>query len=251
MPDMRTAIVTGAGRGIGAGIAKRLAADGFSVAAVDLPEAGCHRVVDSIQAVGGRALAVSADVSDEHAVSSAVAQVVAELGPPAVLVNSAGIMQDSIPFAMSGHELDEAMSLNVCGAFLMSRAVQGHMIEAGWGRIVNLFSTSAPEGLTTATRWLDEGRLPGLTRSLATELGERGVTVNAIVPGYVETEVSEWTAWWLGLQADALEKRADSSNLGRRTGGPEDIAHAVSFFVSEGAGLISGEVLHVAGRRAA
>ena len=251
MTDSRTAIVTGAGRGIGAGVAKRLAADGFSVAAVDIDESGCLRVVEAIRSAGGRALAVSADVADEQAVTAVVARVAAELGPPTVLVNGAGIMQDNILFAMSSYELDEVMNLHLCGSFLMTRAVQAYMSSAGWGRIVNLSSTSAPDDLEKATLWLHEGGWQGFTTSLATELGEFGVTVNGIVPGFVETEISTVAAQWLGLPFDAVEKRAASRSPVRRMGGPEDVAHAVSFFVSEGAGLISGEVLHVAGRQAA
>ena len=251
MTDSRTAIVTGAGRGIGAGVAKRLATDGFAVAAVDVHEPGCNRVVDAIRSAGGQALAVIADVADEHAVAAGVALVAAELGPPVVLVNGAGIMQDNILFAMSAYELDEVINLNLCGSFLMTRAVQGYMTSAGWGRIVNLSSTSPADVRNKATAWLNEEGLQGFTKTLATELGEFGVTVNAVVPGYVETELSAVTARWLGLPLDAAQKRAASETPAGRVGGPEDVAHAVSFFVSDGAGLISGEVLRVAGRPAA
>jgi len=139
----RTAIVTGGARGIGAAIAKRLSEDGLAVAVLDLDEAACKTVVDEIQASGGRALAVGADVSDEQAVETAVRRVTDELGAPTVLVNNAGITRDNLLFKMSASDWDAVMNVHLRGAFLMSRATQKHMVDAGWGRIINLSSVSA------------------------------------------------------------------------------------------------------------
>lgn len=138
-----------------------------------------------------------------------------ELGPPAVLVNSAGILQDHILFAMSEHELDEVVELNRCGAHLMTRAVQDHMIVMGWGRIINLFSTLATGEAKADERSAQEGLLE-TTRRLATELGGSGVTVNAIAPGFIETDLTAATAKWLGLRFERHKPRAAQVGLPAR-----------------------------------
>src|SRR5690606_30133219 len=135
--DQKVAIVTGAARGIGAATAVRLAADGCAVAVLDLEEGAGKATVDRIQAQGGRALAVGADVSDSAAVAAAVERVAAELGPPTVLVNNAGVIRDNLLFKMTDDDWDTVMAVHLRGAFLMSRAVQKYMTERKWGRIVN------------------------------------------------------------------------------------------------------------------
>ena len=141
--QQRVAVVTGAARGIGAGVARRLAADGMAVAVLDLDESACAPVVEEIAAAGGRALAVGADVSDEEQVAAAVERIVDELGPPTVLVNNAGIIRDNLIFRMSVADWDSVMAVHLRGAFLMTRACQAHMTAERHGRIVNLSSTSA------------------------------------------------------------------------------------------------------------
>jgi 3-oxoacyl-[acyl-carrier protein] reductase len=243
----RTAVVTGAARGIGACVAKRLAADGFAVAVVDLDEAAGKPVVEEIEAAGGRAVAIGADIRDESAAQTAVERVAAELGPPSVLVNNAGITRDNLLFKMTTDDWDAVMGVHLRGSFLMSRAAQAFMTKAGWGRIINLSSTSALGARGQANYSTAKAGLQGFTKALAIELGKFGVTVNAIAPGFIETEMTAATAERLGVPFEEFKKSAAAQIPVARTGVPEDVAHAASFFASEGAGFVSGQVLYVAG----
>lgn len=243
----RTAIVTGAARGIGAAIAKRLAEDGHRVAILDLREADTTEAVDAIASDGGTAIGVGADVSDSAAVDAAVTRVALELGPPTILVNNAGILRDNLLFKMTDDDWDAVMRVHLRGAFLMSRAVQTNQVEAGWGRIVNLSSTSALGNRGQANYSAAKAGLQGFTKTLALELGKFGVTVNAIAPGFIETEMTAATAERMGIPFDDFKAGAAQQIPVARTGTPTDIAHAVAFFVSEAAGFVSGQVLYVAG----
>ncbi len=243
----RVAVVTGAARGIGAATARRLAEDGFAVAVLDLDEGAAKGTAEAIEAAGGRALAVGADVSDPEAVESAVARVVAELGPPVVLVNNAGVTRDNLLFKMTETDWDTVMNVHLRGAFLMSRATQKFMTEAKWGRIVNLSSTSALGNRGQANYSAAKAGLQGFTKTLAIELGKFGVTVNAIAPGFIQTEMTKATAERIGVSfEDLIAFNVKEIPVGR-VGQPEDIAHLVSFFVSDGAGFVSGQVVYAAG----
>jgi 3-oxoacyl-[acyl-carrier protein] reductase len=243
----RVAIVTGAARGIGAATALRLAQDGFAVAVLDLDEAAAKGTVEAIEVAGGRALAVGADVSDAEQVEAAVDRIAAELGGPTVLVNNAGVLRDNMLFKMTESDWDIVMNVHLRGAFLMSRAAQKYMIDAKWGRIVNMSSTSALGNRGQANYSTAKAGLQGLTKTLAIELGKFGVTVNAIGPGFIQTEMTKATAERMGISFEDLIKGAASQIPVARVGQPEDIAHLVSFFVSEGAGFVSGQVVYAAG----
>jgi 3-oxoacyl-[acyl-carrier protein] reductase len=247
MTETRTAIVTGAARGIGAGIAQRLANDGFQVAVLDLDEASCKTVADEINAAGGRAIGVGCDVSDDVAVDLAIQTVAKELGDPTVLVNNAGIIRDNLIFKMSVDDWDKVMNVHLRGSFLMTKACQAYMTKAGFGRIINLSSSSALGNRGQANYSAAKAGIQGFTKTLALELGKFGVTANAIAPGFIETDMTAATAERMGISFEDFKKGAAAQIPVARTGKPEDIAHAVSFFASEGAGYVSGQVLYVAG----
>jgi 3-oxoacyl-[acyl-carrier protein] reductase len=243
----RVAVVTGAARGIGAATAIRLAQDRFAVAVLDLDEAQAKGTVEAIEAAGGRALAVGADVSDVEQVNAAVERIAAELGGPTVLVNNAGVTRDNMLFKMSESDWDTVMNVHLRGAFLMTRAVQKYMTEAKFGRIVSLSSVSALGNRGQANYSTAKAGLQGFTKTVAIELGKFGVTANAIAPGFIQTDMTKATAERMGIAFDDFIKGAASQIPVQRVGQPEDIAHLVSFLVSEGAGFVSGQVIYAAG----
>ena len=243
----RTAIVTGAARGIGAAVAKRLAADGMKVAVLDLDESACAATVEAIKTAGGDALAVGCDVADEESVKGAVARVADERGAPTVLVNNAGILRDNLLFKMSADDWDMVMNVHLRGSFLMSRECQAHMTKEGFGRIVNLSSSSALGNRGQANYSAAKAGLQGFTKTLAIELGKFGVTANAIAPGFIETDMTAATAERVGVPFEDFIKGAAEMTAVKKAGQPDDIANAASFFCDERSGYVSGQVLYVAG----
>jgi 3-oxoacyl-[acyl-carrier protein] reductase len=243
----RTAIVTGAARGIGAAVAKRLAADGHAVAVLDLDEAACAETVDAITAAGGRAPAVGVDVADEAAAQAAVDRVAQELGAPTILINNAGITRDNLIFKMTVEDWDAVLGVHLRGSFLMTRAAQKYMTEAKWGRIVNLSSTSALGNRGQVNYAAAKAGMQGFTKTLAIELGKFGVTANAIAPGFIQTEMTKATAERLGVSFDDFIAFSAKEIPVQRVGQPEDIAATASFLTSEEAGFVSGQVIYVAG----
>jgi len=243
----RTAIVTGAARGIGAATAIRLARDGNAVAVLDMDLPACEQTVSTITGAGGRAIAVAVDISSPEAVSAAVAQVVKELGIPTILVNNAGIIRDNLIFKMPLEDWDAVMNVHLRGAFLMTKAVQVHMTAENYGRIVNLSSTSAQGNRGQVNYSAAKAGVQGFTKTLAIELGSFGVTANAVAPGFIATAMTKATAERMGISfEDFLAGAAAQIPVGR-VGQPEDVAAVISFLASEEAGYVSGQIIYVAG----
>ncbi|MFJ6655565.1 3-oxoacyl-ACP reductase FabG [Streptomyces sp. NPDC091377] len=245
--EQRVAVVTGGARGIGAATAVRLAAEGRAVAVIDLDEAACKDTVEKITAAGGTALAVGCDVSDEAQVEAAVARIAQELGAPTILVNNAGVLRDNLLFKMSVTDWDTVMNVHLRGAFLMSRACQKHMVDAGFGRVVNLSSSSALGNRGQVNYSAAKAGLQGFTKTLAKELGKFGVTANAVAPGFIATDMTAATAERVGMGFEDFKAAAATMIPVQRVGEPDDIANAVAFFTGDSAGFVSGQVLYVAG----
>ncbi|SHH29617.1 SDR family oxidoreductase [Streptomyces sp. 3214.6] len=245
--SQRVAIVTGGARGIGAAIAARLAADGDAVAIFDLDERSAERTAQAIRDRGDKAIALTVDVSQADSVQSAVAAVAERLGPPTVLVSNAGVIRDNLLFRMDEADWDTVMNVHLKGAFLTAKAAHSYMRDIGHGRIVVLSSTSALGKRGQANYATAKAGLQGFVKTLAIELGRFGITANAIAPGYIVTDMAGQTAGRLGITVEELTARNLPSIPVGRAGTPEDIAHAASFFASEGAGFVTGQVLYVAG----
>ena len=243
----RIAIVTGAARGIGAGTAIRLAADGMAVAVLDLNEADCAATVKEIENAGGKALAVGADVSKADEVNAAVERIATELGEPTVLVNNAGITRDALLFKMTDEQWDAVINVNLRGAFLMTRAAQKYMTEHKWGRIVNISSSSALGNRGQVNYSATKAGLEGFTKTLAKELGKFGITANAIAPHFIATDMTAAMADKLKMSFEDLVDTYKKQIPVGRVGQPADVAHAISFLVSEDASFVSGQVIDVAG----
>lgn len=217
------------------------------VAVLDLDEAACKDTVEKITAAGGKALAVGCDVSDSDQVAAAVERVAVELGAPTVLVNNAGVLRDNLLFKMTDTDWDTVMNVHLRGAFLMSRACQKHMVDAKFGRIVNLSSSSALGNRGQVNYSAAKAGLQGFTKTLAIELGKFGVTANAVAPGFIATDMTAATAERVGMDFEDFKTAAATQIPVQRVGNPDDIANAVAFFTAEAAGFVSGQVLYVAG----
>lgn len=243
----KVAVITGAARGIGFAIAQRLASDGHSIAIIDLDQQAISSAVDELQKQGHQAAGFVVDVSDEESVSQGFQEIRKSLGKVSVLVNNAGVLRDNSLRNMTVEDWDTVMQVHLRGGFLMSKHAQADMVEQGWGRIINLSSTSATGNRGQANYSAAKAGIQGLTKTLAIELGKFGVTVNAVAPGFIETDMTKATAERIGISFDDLKSAAAENSAVKRTGKPEDIANAVSFFASSESGFVTGQVLYVAG----
>ena len=248
MTHERTAIVTGGGSGIGLAISERLAADGNAVGVFDLDEGAAEAVAAKIGASGGTAIAVTVDVSDRSQVDTGVAEVRERLGRPTILVNNAGIEGFDPFLEISLEKWTRILTVNLTGTFNCCQAVVPDMIEEGWGRIVNISSSSAQGGQPLMTHYVaSKAGVIGFTKALALELGPKGITVNTIPPGFIDTPMLRRSER-KGLLGEGVEHHAARTPV-RRAGRPEDIAAACAFLVRDEAGYITGQVIGVNGGR--
>ena len=249
MRRQKTAIVTGAGSGIGRAIARRLAEDGLAVAVLDLNDGAAERVGEEIRQKGQEAVVLGGvDVSDRAEVDDAVERVRTVLGPVLVLVNNAGVTGFKEFLKITDEKWDRIMRVNLNGPFYCTQAVLPDMIDAGWGRVVNISSSSAQSGQPYMVHYVtSKAGLIGFTKALALEVGPKRITVNTIPPGFVDTPMLR-TSEERGVLGGTIEHHASMTPV-RRAGQPEDIAAACSFLVSEEASYITGQVIGVNGGR--
>jgi 3-oxoacyl-[acyl-carrier protein] reductase len=246
--DGRVAVVTGAARGIGFGIASRFAEEGASVAVLDLDEASAADSAGQLaKGDGQKHVGIACDVSDSASVHSAVDRVAAELGALHILVNNAGVTRDNLLFKMTDDDWDMVIGVHLRGAFLMTRAAQKHFVEQKYGKVLCLSSVSALGNRGQANYSAAKMGIQGFVRTLGIELGPFGVTANAIAPGFIATDMTDATAARVGMPVEEFRKAAADRNPVRRVGFPEDIAAAAAFLCSDEASYITGQTLYVDG----
>ncbi len=248
MSNTRTAIVTGGGSGIGQAISERLAADGNAVAVFDRDGQSAEATAAAIEATGGTAVGVVVDVTDRAQIDRGVAAVRQRLGRPTILVNSAGLDGFDPFLKITAEKWNRILAVNLTGTFDCCQAVVPDMIEEGWGRIVNISSSSAHGGQPLMTHYVaSKAGVIGFTKALALELGPQGITVNTIPPGFIDTPMLRKSEQ-RGLLGKGVEHHESMTPV-RRVGTPQDIAATCSFLVREEAGYITGQVIGVNGGR--
>jgi 3-oxoacyl-[acyl-carrier protein] reductase len=244
----RVALVTGGARGIGEATADRLAEDGAVIAILDLDLAAAEATAARIGARHGvAALGLKADVSKGTEVEAAVERIAAQFGGLDILVNNAGVLRDNLIYKMSDDDWDLVAAVHLKGAFLCSRAAQREMVKKGWGRIVNLSSVSALGNRGQTNYATAKAGLQGMARTLSIELGRYGITVNAVAPGFIDTEMTRQTALRMGRDPEDWKNEVAEQIPVRRAGVPRDIANVIAFLCSDDASFVSGQVIYVAG----
>jgi 2-hydroxycyclohexanecarboxyl-CoA dehydrogenase len=243
----RVALVTGAAAGIGKACAMRLAREGKSVGVLDLNLEGCQKVVDEITAAGGKAIALSASIIDRAGMTEAVAKLRAAFGPVTIVVNNAGISNFIAFEELTDADWDRMFEINTKGTFIVTQVCLPDMKAAGWGRVINISSSSAQTGSVEQVHYsASKGAVVSMTRSLAIALGPMGITVNNIPPGAImQTIMSEANVHRFPVSMEQLGKMIPVG----RTGVPEDIANACAWLASEDSGYVSGQTIGVNGGR--
>ena len=232
----KVALVTGGARGIGAATAARLAEEGAKVAVTDLSFDGA-----------GPALQIECDVTQRDQVEAAVAQTVSELGGLDILVTCAGIIRDNLLFKMTDDDFDSVIATHLRGTFLAAQAAQKHMVEQKSGKMVLISSTSALGNRGQTNYAAAKAGIQGMAKTLAIELGQFGINVNCVAPGFVVTQMTAQTAERVGVEFEQFQEAAATQIPLRRVGQPEDIASVIAFLCSDDAGFVSGQVIYVRG----
>lgn len=245
--DHRVAVLTGAGRGIGAATAKRLASEGAIVVVADLDQAPAQEVISEIEAAGGKGLAIACDVTQRPAVEAMFDQVMEKYGQVDILVACAGIIRDNLVHKMIDEDWDAVIDTHLKGTFLCAQAAQKHMTPRKYGKMVFLSSTSALGNRGQTNYSTAKAGLQGMARTLALELGRFNINVNAVAPGFVDTRMTQATAERMGVDYEQFKQGAAAMIPLQRVGTPEDLAGAISFLCSDDAGFVSGQVLYVRG----
>jgi len=244
----RVAVVTGGASGIGLAVSERLAADGMAVAVFDRDGEAAQDAAGKIAAGGGRALGLAVDVTDREQIEAGVAHVRQQFGPATVLVNNAGVHAVDPFLKITPEKWQRLLDVNLTGTFNCCQAVVRDMVEEGWGRIVNISSSSAHGGQQYMTHYVAaKAGVIGFTKSLALELGPKGITVNTIPPGFIDTPMLRRQES-KGLLGEGVEHHEALTPV-RRIGRPEDVAAMCSFLVRDEASYITGQVLGVNGGR--
>jgi 3-oxoacyl-[acyl-carrier protein] reductase len=239
--ENQIAVVTGAGRGIGRAIALKFAVQGADIAAVDLKTEFVQETVEEVRKLGRKAWAVSANVSEAASVEAAVEQILKEAGRVDILVNNAGITKDGLVMRMSEADWDAVLDINLKGTFLFTKALSRPLLKQKSGRIVNIASVIGLIGNAGQCNYAaSKAGVIGLTKSCAREFASRGITVNAIAPGFIQTAMTDKLSQ---EQKDAITKQIPLASLGQA----EDVAEAVLFFASPAAHYVTGQVLAVDG----
>lgn len=237
----KTALITGASRGIGKACAEELSREGYRLALAARSVEKLEEVASEIRANGGETFTLELDLSNREMIPAAISKAIKEFGRIDILVNNAGMTKDGLAVRMKPLDWETVLQTNLSGAFYVTQQVLPGMMRERWGRIVNMSSVVGEMGNPGQANYVaSKAGLIGLTKSLAQELGSRNITVNAIAPGFIETDMTH------GLTPELKQKMIDQTPL-KRIGTPQDVAAAVKFLVSEEAGFITGHVLDVNG----